>query len=157
MWPCARPPLLQVQPPRNWITIWIWRESINRMPLQSLCSGIDFLQIPLEQVNSADVDSKSAAVKGSLGDTTFHPSSALALLIVRTMRNLPSKVYHNVAGRLENGVSPSAPTTQASLERRGVPSTLSDAGSIAAFQHVFFENCLRRCRESHCLQSHLED
>ena len=47
--------------------------------------------------NSAGVDAKSAAEKGSLGDTTFHPSSAFALLIVWTMRNLPSKVYHDVA------------------------------------------------------------
>ena len=58
------------------------------MPLQTLCSGIDFSLVPLEQVNSAGVDSKLATEKGSLGDTTFHLSSALALLIVRTMRNL---------------------------------------------------------------------
>ena len=42
-------------------------------------------------MNSAGVDSKSVAEKGSLGDTTFHLSSALALLIVRTMLNLPLK------------------------------------------------------------------
>ena len=42
-------------------------------------------------MNSAGVDFTSAAEKGSFGDTTFHLSSALALLIVGTMRNLPSK------------------------------------------------------------------
>ena len=54
-------------------------------------AGLTSPRFPLDHVNSAGVDSKSAAEKGSLHDTTFHLSSALALLIVRTMRNLPSK------------------------------------------------------------------
>ena len=186
--------LLEVQPPQNWITVWNWRESINRMPLQTLCSGTDFppSRVPLEHVNSAGVDSKSAAEKGSLGDTTFHLSSALVLLIVRTMRNLPSKSTTMWRGRLkaesklprlrasrielvrsfQNRVSEphaftepcqrradlahlSSPewresvcSDRKSLERRGVPSTLSDAGQHRALQHVFLNNCLRRSHEA---------
>ena len=62
VWPCARPPLINaLQPgqrsdvacamkslcskyslPRDWFMIWVRRESVNRMPLQTLRSRIDF-------------------------------------------------------------------------------------------------------------------
>ena len=72
--------------------IYIGRESVKlgaspSVPQQDLTSH----RVPVEHVNSAGVDSKSPVEKGSFGDTTFHLSSALALIIVRTMRNLQSK------------------------------------------------------------------
>ena len=45
-------------------------------------------RVTLEHVNSVGVDPTLAPEKRSLGDTTFHLSSALALLIVRVMRDL---------------------------------------------------------------------
>ena len=41
IWPPVRHEvtLLESQPSRNWIVIWIWRVTINRMPLQTVCSG----------------------------------------------------------------------------------------------------------------------
>ena len=183
------------------------------MPLQTLRSRIDFSSIS-SRACELGVDSKSAAETGSLGDTTFHLSSAVALLTVRTMRNFPSKsttmwrddlkqnpsnhasvhlglnlfalsrigsLSHTCSPKPANGVPNlrpfnrlkgvrlSALTMQAqSLERRGVPSTQSDAGQhrgppARSPQQLpsSFSRGLRRSRwpsqQSPCLQSHLED
>ena len=62
------------------------------MLLETFCSGIHLPhRVTLEHVNSVGVDPTSAPEKRSLGDTTFHLSSALALLIVRIMRDLSLK------------------------------------------------------------------
>ena len=111
VWPCAPPPLTNaLQPgqrsdvPCVMKSLWL-RYSLLRTGsrfgsggrastrcLSNRCApGSTSLRVPLEQMNSAGVHCTSAAEKGSLSDTIFHLSSALALLIVQTMRNLQSK------------------------------------------------------------------
>ena len=73
VWPCARPPLtnalqpgqrsdvpvrheislLEVEPPREWVIIWVGWESVNRVPLQTLRNRLTSPQFPLKHVNSA--------------------------------------------------------------------------------------------------------
>ena len=66
--------------------IWVRWESVNPMPLQTLCSRID------SQVNSAGDDSKSAAEKGPFSVGSLDRSDRA---------ESPVDVYHDVAGRLE--------------------------------------------------------
>ena len=82
--------LLEVQPPRDW---WVGWKGINCWSLQTLSGRIDLIspRAPFELVNSAGVISKSPTEKRSLVDAIAHLSSELALLTVRTKRNLPSK------------------------------------------------------------------
>ena len=65
-----------------------WRASTGCLS-KRCAAGFTSPRVPLEHVNSAGVDSKSAAEKRSFCDTTFHLSPALALLIVLSCRKLP--------------------------------------------------------------------
>ena len=82
-----------------------------------------------KHVNTAGVDTKSAAEKRPLGDTTFHLSSVLA----------PVKIYHDVARRFE------AESQQPCLRASRIELVRSFQSRVSE-PHAFTETC-QRCAE----------
>ena len=93
--------LLKVQPPREWITTWIWWESVNRMPLQTLCSKI--------------VSSSSSSRTNEFGWRRLQIGGRERILFRHHFPSVvgvdsldrsdhakpPVEIHHDVAGRLE--------------------------------------------------------